>query len=248
MLEAFRAVATLRSWQSYGFLTFNVVAYSGTDEGLNAVRSSRLKPVISTVVGCPTIFDMFAGTRLSNVLELCSRYPRRHRYPRGFLNGGALIAFAHGMPNNAPPILHSSLNGWTPLFRGRSTAGAELSFPSEVAETVAERATTLLRIQNANAYLKDAAGNRWITAMMVLAAIEAGARSVSGASARSGLSLSRVEEILFYTRIARWTTGHNTLTTLGRQELARLRRRRHRTPALPKPDSPFYYPTQLRAR
>jgi hypothetical protein len=84
--------------------------------------------------------------------------------------------------------------------------------------------------------------------MMVLAAVEAGARSASAASARSGLSLSRIEEILSHTRIVRWTTGRNALTTLGRQELARLRRRRRRTVALPKPGSPFYYPTQLRAR
>lgn len=248
MLEAFRAVATLRSWRSYKLLTFNVVAYSGTDGGLSTIRSNQLKPVISTVVGCPTLFNMFAGAHRSRVLALCHRYPREHRYPTGFLNGGALIAFAHGMPNNAPPILHSATRGWTPLFPGRSTAGAELSFPSEARETLAKRMTRLLRIRNANAYLADATGNRWITTMMVLKAIEAGARSESAVSARSGLPLSRIEEILSYTRIARWTSGRNTLTTLGRLELARLHRRRRRTPALPKPGSPFYYPTQLRAR
>jgi len=248
ILEAFRAIATLRSWRSYKLLTFNVVAYSGTDEGLRVVRTNRLKPVITTVVGCPTLFNTFTGKQRSQVLALCHRYPRGHRHPTGFLNGGALIAFAHGIPNNAPPILYSTTRGWTPLFHGRSTAGAELSFPSETREAVAERATRLLRIRNANAYLSNAMGNRWITTMMVLAAIEGGARSVSAASARSGLSLSRVEEILSYTRIARWTTSRDALTTLGRQELARLRRRRRRTPVLPKPGSPFYYPTQLRAR
>lgn len=248
MLEAFRAVATLRSWQSYKLLTFNVVAYSGTEEGLRIVRSSRLKPMISTVVGCPTIFNTFTGIQRSRVLTLCHRYPRRHKHPTGFSNGGALIAFAHGMPNNAPPILHSRTKGWDPLFPGRSTAGAEMSFPSEAKEIVAERAVRLLRIRNANAYLSDITGNRWITTMMVLAAIEAGARSLSSASARSGLSLARVEEILSYTQIARWTTSRNTLTTLGQQELARLRRHRRRSPVLPKPSMPFYYPTQLRAR
>ena len=164
--------------------------------GLRIIRSSQLKPVISTVVGCPTLFNTFTGAQLSRVLALCRRYPRRHKHPTGFLNGGALIAFAHGMPNNSPPILHSRTKGWTPLFHGRSTAGAELSFPSETRETVADRATRLLRIGNANAYLSDTTGNRWITTMMVLAAVEAGARSASAASARSGLSLSRIEEIL----------------------------------------------------
>ena len=248
MLEAFRAVATLRSWRSYKLLQFNVVAYSGTEVGLEAVHSSRLKPLVSIVIGCPTLFNTFTGTQLSRVLTICHQYPRGHRHPVGFMNGGALIAFAHGMPNNAPPILHSRTKGWTPLFRGRSTAGTGLDFPSDARETAAERANRLLRISNAYAYLSNAAGNRWITTMMVLAAIDAGARTPTTASARSGLSLSRVEEILGYTRIARWTTGRNALTTLGRQELGRLRRRRRRTPVLPKPGTPFYYPTQLRAR
>ncbi len=248
MLEAFRAVATLRSWHSYKLVTFKVVAYAGTDSGLRTVSSNRLKSVISTVVGCPTIFNMFTGTQLSRVRALCRRYPSRHKHPTGFLNGGALIAFAHGMPNNCPPILHSRTRGWTPLFRGRSTAAAELSFPSGTSEKIAERATRLLRIGNANAYLSDAMGSRWLTAMLVLAAIEAGARSASSASARSGIPLSSVEEILSFIRIVRWTTGRNELTALGRLELARLRRRRRRTPGLPKPESPFYYPTQLRAR
>jgi hypothetical protein len=84
--------------------------------------------------------------------------------------------------------------------------------------------------------------------MMVLAALEAGARSVQSVSARSSLDLNSVEEILGYTLIARWTTERHIVTPLGKQELARLRRRRRRAPVLPTSRLPFYYPTQLRAR
>jgi hypothetical protein len=248
MLEAFRAVATLRSWRSYHLLSFNVVAYSATEEGLRLVGSSRLKPKVSTVTGCPTLWNTFSGAQLSSVLALCRRYPPRHRCPTGFSNGGTLIAFAHGVPNNAPPILYSGTRGWTGLFRRRSTAGAEMSFPADAMETVADRATRLLRIRNAHKYLADPAGERWITTLMVLATLSARVRSVAGISARSGLPLSQVEAILSYTRIARWTSKQNGLTPLGRQELARLRRRRRRAPILPKAGSSFYYPTQLRAR
>jgi hypothetical protein len=248
MLEAFRAVATLRSWRSYHLIKFNVVAHSGTEEGLRLVSSSRLKPEVSMVTGCPTLRNTFWGAQLQNVVALCRSYPLRHRSPLGFSDGGALIAFAHGMPNNAPPILHSRLGGWTPLFRTRSTAAAETSFPANAMETVADRATRLLRIKNANKYLADPTGKRWITTLMVLAALKTGARSAQEVSAKSSLPLSRIEEILGYTRIARWTSKHNRLTSLGRQELARLRRRRDRAPVLPKAGSLFYYPTQLRAR
>jgi hypothetical protein len=248
MLEAFRAVATLRSWRSYRLIKFNVVAYSGTEEGLRFVRSSRLKPQVSTVTGCPTLWNTFPGARLRSMITLCRRHPRGHRLPIGFSNGGALIAFAHGMPNNAPPILHSRTRGWTPLFQKRSTAGAEMSFPTDDMETIADRATRLLQIRNANEYLADPAGKRWITTLMVLAALKARPRSALDASAQSGLPLSKVEEILGYTRVARWTSKHNSLTSLGLRELARLRRRRRGAPVLPKAGSPFYYPTQLRAR
>lgn len=248
MLEAFRAVATLRSWRSYKRISFHVVSYSGTDEGVRIVKSNRLKPTVLPVIGCPTIFNIFKGAKLSQICDLCRHHPSNHKHPLGYMHGGALIAFAHGMPNNAPPILHSKVNGWKPLFRGRSTSGAELEFPLDAKETVSERATRLLRIRNAEKHLSSITGKRWVATMMILAAIEAGAKSISSLSARSGLTLSHVEEVLSYTRIARWTTSKNALTRLGREELALLRRRRKRTPVLPKTGSPFYYPTQLRAR
>lgn len=247
MLEAFQAVATIRSWRSYGLITFYVVAYSGTEEGLRFVRSSRLKPEVLTVTGCPTLWNTFSGTQLSNVLQLCKRYPPRHGHPTGFLNGGALIAFAHGIPNNAPPILHSRTRGWTGLFPKRSTARAEMSFPADTVETIADRAARLLNLRDANKYLASPTGKRWVKTLLVLAALEAGARSVQAVSARSGLPLTRAEEILDFMRIARWTSK-NALTRLGRQELSRLRQRRRSAPVLPKSNTPYYYPTQLRAR
>lgn len=248
MLEAFRAVATLRSWLSYHLVTFNVVAYCATEDGLRQVRSSRLKPQVSTIAGSPNLWNTFSGARLQSVIQLCRRYPAGHRHPLGFMSGGALVAFAHGMPNNAPPILHSRTRGWTPLFRKRSTVGAEMRFPTTAMETIADRATRLLQIKNANEYLADPTGKRWITTLMVLATIKAGARSPPDISVQSGLPLSQVDEILGYTRVARWTSRNNGLTSLGRQELAHLHRRRRRAPELPKVNSPFYYPTQLRAR
>lgn len=67
MLEAFRTVATFRSWRSYGLIDFRVLAYSGTEEGLKRVLSSRLRPKIATVAGCPTLHNTFNGAQLSDV-------------------------------------------------------------------------------------------------------------------------------------------------------------------------------------
>jgi hypothetical protein len=161
-----------------------------------------MTPTVTTVVGCPTVRDAFSGTQLAAVRALCQRYPKGHRSPLGFRESGALIAFAHGMPNNAPPFLHNSSKGWTPLFRGRSTAGADMVFPAGAVETIADRVTRLLRIRKARAYLHDPRGRRWITAMTVLAAIEAGAHTPGTVSSTSGLGLAEVENILRFTRIA----------------------------------------------
>lgn len=248
MLEAFRAVASVRSWRSYHLIDFYVVAYSGTEEGLCLVRSSRLRPKVLTVTGCPTINTAFRKPTRDAVRQLCRTYPPNHNRPLGYGEAGALIAFEHGVPNNAPPILHSGWGNWEPLFQRRSTIAAKGEFPSTNRAEVAARAEQLLRIRGAETYLSDSRGRRWIKTMLVLAAIEAGARSLAQISAHSRLKLETVQEIVDFTEIARWTTRKLTLSALGRSELRRLKRRRARSPILPKPSKPFYYPTQLRAR
>jgi len=248
MLEAFRAVATVRSWRSYHLIDFYVVAYSGTEEGLRHVRSSRLRPKVLTVTGCPTIDTAFRKPAREAVRQLCRTYPPNHNWPLGYGWAGALIAFEHGVPNNAPPILHRGWGKRAPLFQRRSTVSAMGEFPSTNREELAARAEQLLRIRDAEIYLSDSRGRRWIKTMLVLAAIEAGARSRAQISAHSRLKLETVREIVDFTEIARWTTRKLTLSALGQSELRRLKRRRARSPVLPKPNKPFYYPTQLRAR
>lgn len=248
MLEAFWRVATIRSWHSYGLVRFAVVAYSGTEDGLKHVRSHRSKPTVSVVHACPTIFTAFAGANRDAVEALCRAHPRKSRYPFGFGWAGALIAFSHGMPNNAPPILHSDRKGWVPLFRNRSALAADMHFPAANADALADRARAVLHIRTAERFLADPTRRRWVETMLVLNALKDGSRTAASASARTRLSLADVEQILVFTRIARWTSPRNTLTVLGQRELRRLQLRRARTVVLPTEDLPYYYPSQLRAR
>lgn len=248
MLEAFRAVATIRSWRSYHFIRFFVVSYSGIEEGIRTVQSNRLRPTVLTLTGCPTISGVFRGAVREAVYALCRTYPPKHRWPLGYGYAGALIAFEHGVPNNAPAILHSGTNEWKPLFRRRSTIKAAADFPATNTTEIADRASRLLSVKNAECFLADTNGRRWIHTMLVLAALDRGARTAAGVSALTRLRLDAVREILEFTRVAHWTSVANALTQLGRAELQRLRKRRTRTPILPKEGKPFYYPTQLRAR
>lgn len=248
MLEAFWRVATLRSWHSYGLVRFAVVAYSGTEDGLKHVRSHRSGPNIRVVHACPTIFTAFVGTERDSVEALCRAHPHKSRYPFGFGSAGALIAFSHGMPNNAPPILHSDRKGWDPLFRNRSALGADMHFPSANADVLADRARTVLQIRAAERFLSDPTRRRWVETMLVLTALKDGSRTAASASARTRLPLADVEQILVFTRITHWTSPRNALTVLGQRELRRLQLRRARTVVLPNDDLPYYYPSQLRAR
>ena len=111
MLEAFWRVATIRSWHSYGLVRFAVAVYSGTEDGLKHVRSHRSGPDVRVVHACPTIITAFPGPVRDEIEALCRRHPHRPRFPFGFGWSGALIAFSHGMPNNAPPIFHSGRKG-----------------------------------------------------------------------------------------------------------------------------------------
>lgn len=248
MLEAFWRVATIRSWHSYGMVRFAVVAYSGTEDGLKHARSHRSVPNVRVVHACPTINTAFVGAERDAVEGLCRAHPQKNRYPFGFGWAGALIAFSHGMPNNAPPILHSDRKGWVPLFRNRSAIGADMHFPPANADAVADRARTMLNIRTAERFLADPTWRRWVETMLVLTALNDGSRTAASASARTRLPLGDVEQILVFTRIAHWTSPRNALTVLGQRELRRLRLRRARTVVLPTEDLPYYYPSQLRAR
>jgi hypothetical protein len=248
MLESLSMVATLQSWRSYHLIEFHVIAYSGTDFGIRTVSDSRLRPKIHIVTGCPTVYNSFASTLRAKVIDLCRRYPPGLRRHLGFQDTGSLIAFAHGMPNNCPPIFHSDHGGWNPMFPKRGTVLAEYQFPSGANKGIPDRVRRLLAIATARRKMDEGDSQLWVHTMLVLKALELGAKTPSTVSARTRLSLKDVITILGFTKIAGWVTEKNGLTKLGRLELQRLHRRRKASPVLPTDQIPLYYPTQLRAR
>jgi len=247
MLESFRYVATLRSWRSYGLIEFRVIAYAGTEFGISRLRSHKLRPNIHVFTSSPTIANTFHGRAKGKIEDLCEKYPSGHKAPFGFFDTEALIAFAHGCPNNAPALLHSSARGWTPLFKGRSAADAPSSlFVGSGKAALDQRASRLLKVRTAREHLNDSE-EAWILTLIVLAAVESGAHSVPRISARTHLSMSNVKRLLRLVETVGWIDDAVRLTPVGKAELGRLRNRRRYQPVLPSDDFKFYYPTQLRA-
>jgi hypothetical protein len=249
MLDAFWAVATIRSWVSYRLLRFTILCFSGTEPGVLRVRSHRLGDDVRLAHGCPTVDTAFRKRDDRKAIdELCNRYPPGHRSPFGFRATGALIAFAHGMPNNAPAVFHSGKGGWRALFVNRSALTAGEDFPASNVDALAKAAEEKLALALVRKQLDRPDRRQWVELMLIMTAIEGGARTSFAISAQTHIGLADVDTLLRVSEAAAWTTPDKRLTDLGREELRRLRRRRARIVELPSGEQPFYYPTQLKAR
>jgi hypothetical protein len=126
-LSSLWQVKTIKSWSSGRQVRFDVFAYAATNEGSRAIQRHRCRARLETVVQCPTVWSEFTGTLRDEIVELCERYGERlKKEPLGYGRIAALLAFAHGCPNNAPAVFHrrSTLmrRPWEPLFPGRVTA------------------------------------------------------------------------------------------------------------------------------
>jgi len=246
MLEAFARVATIQSWRSYGLIAFEVVCYSAAEYGAKVVAGHRLKPKITMYAACPVVDETFKGAELKAIRQLCEKYPKGSKWPMGFNATGSLIAFSHGIPNNAPQIFHSSLNGWLPLFRGRSTLMSDLDQAADTSDYVVQQSTELLGVRNAREILGESTGESWTHIMLVLHATRSGLRSRENLSARTRLPVARVAEIVELATTAGWLSATCRLTSLGRREL-RWQAKQNRTLPLASENDDLYFPTQLRA-
>ena len=166
------------------------------------------------------------------MIQLCTKYARFNPKidPLGYGGIGALISFAHGMPNNAPVIFYQgSQRGhfrWNPLYpqrvtfsrRGDDDAKAirerRYRKSMDLHRATKKRVLSSPRFRSAPLALRDA--------VHVLLTLDRGPRTMLVLSARSGLSVERVESAL--TRIERygWADDDLRITERGRLELARL--------------------------
>jgi len=247
MLTAFSKVASLQSWKSYHFLTFEVICFSATEYGLSTVSRHPLKPSVHYHMACPTIDEIFSGKELGAVNMLCKKYPPNSQSPFGFRNTGSLIVFAHGIPNNAPDILHDSANGWKPIFKGRSTIIANIDAIADSKVNIEKTSNETLKIRNAQRLLNDRDSELWLHTMLILKNIQKGHKKIERLSGKTHLPNSTVEEILKLSKEAKWITPKNTLTALGRRELKWIRWSSLFKNMVAKGQNELYFPNELRA-
>lgn len=257
-------VRSVRSWRSGGFLRFGVIAYAMTQSGQSRINRHPCKPLTSYVQPCPTIYSAFSGSAVNAYVSLCERYDPVSRRPEAFNDDeflgyggvGALIAFAHGAPNNSPRIFHKTsrqANGWIPLFPARVTAGLPpTGFGRSLRpETISARLNAL---GNKALAKSPAARNASIEVKkryLVLAALSRGQRGDVIVAIKTGLSIYEVEHVCNELEGFGWIGSRRVLTDAGLGELQHLRRtarqKQQRADATAEIEKLPYYPTSLRA-
>ncbi len=256
-LNAAWRVKSVRSWWSarrHKGMSFEVIAYSATENGLQHLKLHPSTPKVFIVDGCPTIEQVFDDSEIRDRMRsLCTRYGSRikNSQPLGYGNAEALIAFAHGMPNNAPAIFHKEgkekNKHWYPLYPKRVTS----SRMSVVQKFQAQHESTqknlrkhyiqkVLESENflsAPDVLKDA--------VHVLLFLDRPSQSESLISVRSGLSINRVQGALSCILKYGWADNNNYITDRGRGELLRLNRQHKEV--IEFSSAKIYIPSSLRA-
>lgn len=263
-LSAAWKVRSVRSWRSGRFLRFGVIAYAMTQSGQSRIARHPCKPLTSYVQPCPTIFSAFSGSAVDAYVSLCQRYdpvsPKSGTFKGeeslGYGGIGALIAFAHGAPNNSPRIFHKTsrrAHGWIPLFPARVTAELpRTGFGRSLrAETISARLNALGNKALAKSPAARSASIEIKKRYLVLAALSRGQRGDVILAIKTGLSIFEVGHVCNELESFGWIGARRVLTDAGLGELRHLRRtvelRRPSVAANAEVEKTPYYPTSLRA-
>jgi hypothetical protein len=251
--------STIKSWWSYKLISFTVVAYAGTAEGVRHVRQHPCKPNVEIHRYCPTLNGLpWPLERRRQARRLCLNYFDANvlkGWPLGFGDSAALLVFEHGCPNNVPGIFwansKNSTNGWQPLFPGRaSSADVASVFPPELKSRTP--ISVLLtagqpRVAGALSEVVDRPLRSEI--VVLLALLGRGIKRVDAIAHATGLEVKACEVLLETCIAAGFVSPRRRLTDVGAAELAGIR---DATPPrinrILKLGEDSYYPRSLRGR
>lgn len=266
-LEAAWLVRSVRSWRSGGFIKFAVMTYAATEAGERRISSHSSRPNVSMVQPCPTIDSMFSKSTAESMKRLCSAYDPTSRDTSqdlwawrpsslGHRNTGALMAFAHGAPNNVPLMFYkaprSKKKKWVPLFPARVSAG----LPKDVfgvelsANQIKDRLVALGHPKLAHSGALQTSDIPTAKIFLVLSAVSHPQRLNDRVLAeRTKLRIYELTELLKLMTSYGWIDSRRRLTDQGAGQLAHARRQLQLgTEVTPvgKEQPIVYYPKSLR--
>ena len=243
--------ATLKSWRSYRRIEFSVIAFAGTEAGVERVNAHKCNPELHLVSACPTIESTLKNTRArAAAIDLCIRYdPVDHDQIEslGYGGTGALMVFEHGCPNNCPRIFFKQTKHWQPLFPGRVT--------QQWRDVFNEQSKDDILLANLRKLDKDkiAAGEAWSETtddgrklLLFLVAMRRGPRHQMAVSANTGLSVKEVKVLQERTKSWGWLSESNRLTDEGYAQLAKASDPTAPPRVLVSTNQGMYFPKSLR--
>jgi hypothetical protein len=130
-LEAFYQHKTIKSWFSYPGLSFTIICYAASQDGLRRLRDYQPRWGHTRPHPVEVIYDQFlhrgrsfwSDTEREEIENLCRKYAPltgHQRIPIGYKDAFSMIVFPYAIPNTAPAILWSSVPGrWNALFPNR---------------------------------------------------------------------------------------------------------------------------------
>jgi len=251
-LDAAWKVFSVKSWWSgraKNRMAFAVVAYAATAVGKALVESHRLAPDVRIVAECPTIDSAFSADVAAVVRDVCVKYnpPPRTEDALGYEGIGALIAFAHGAPNNCPRVLHVSTELRLPLFPKRVTASTRATFASRLSQSdVQERLEAMRHKRLWGGFDWSRAPQGAVETYLVLAALSHPPRTVEVIARRTGLTQLETEKVLQRAIKHSWVDGSHRLTDQGQAQLLAAKKGRREVPNVGERVN-LYYPATLRA-
>ncbi|WP_213762430.1 hypothetical protein [Caballeronia sp. dw_19] len=248
-LSSLWRVASVKSWFSSRLVSCHVIAFASTTVGEKHLMSHPMKPKVIWSLSCPTIENSFGEVDAQRLVSLCAKYnPVRAAQAFGFGGEGVLIAYPHGVPNNAPAILYKVSATWKPIFSGRAIGDVADALTTGFHEV--EAGAQLIRMGQsrlaAAGWLDrlDADARRLV---LVLASLSRSPRSENAVSTRTGLQRAEVRRLLNSAIHYGWITEQHRLTDDGMKQLQRLRAQTTPQEILHTPNDLPYYPQSLRA-
>ena len=254
-LTSFWIEPTVVSWLSGKQIEFHVVAYSGTEDGINSVSQHKSKPEVHVFRDAPTFRTFFWGKQ-EKVRKLCEKYgrianKRRKNMWWGYKEGMAALVFEHGCPNNTPAILwepNFKGSGWVGLFPNRMVSSDVASvFPLEIVRGDPIQILSDVgqsRLAQSGALLRRGAAGQII--LTVLALIAKGKRKRSTLCFATSMSTDEYERLIEKCIQWQFISPQRRITPKGLAELDAARKSRKARPEAQKRGSDYYFPRQLR--
>ncbi len=248
-LESAWSVASVKSWKSLKYLSFDVITYAATNIGMKKVLSHKSKPNIYQYKPCPTINSEFTNDIADKIKKLCVEYDPINKdliESLGFKGSGSLIVFSHGCPNNLPRIIHRVGRKWVPLFPKRVTSRIrDIITYDNTDSNLKDKLEKMHENKLLNGLFFSRISNKGKKMIVFLVAMKSGPRFSEAIARKTGLSIPEIEIYKEKAFDWGWITKSGYLTKSGRNQINYARRQK-KTIIIRTNNKKYYFPKSLR--